>query len=701
MAVLEKIRSRSIFLIIVIGLALFAFVISGVFSNNGGTGKTTVGEVNGESISRQDFAFKVENMSRRYGANASTIQVVNQVWNQEVRNIVMEQQFEELGINIEKDQILNVVKANPGISSNPNFQNEAGVFDEGKFIEFIADLKANNPMGYEQWKMQEDVLINASKEQSYFNLIKAGVGATLKEGELAYHLENDKVDIKYVQIPYSSVADSAVSVTTDEIEAYIKQHKSEFTQENSRDIRYVFFEEKASDADVEEVKMALSKLLEQSVVYNSTTKENDTVAGFKTTTDVADFVNRNSDIKYDTTFVTKAQLPSVFADTLYNMNVGEVFGPYKDGDFYKLSRMVAKKEGGSVKASHILISYDGTGAQPKEPRTKEQAEALAQDVLAQVKANPSEFGALALEYSEDPGSATRGGTYDNIPEGQMVPEFNDYIFDNSVGSIGLVETDFGFHIIKIDDKYDVVQIATIARELEPSEKTISDIFNKTTTFEMTALNGDFAEVAKENDYTVRPVNRISGLDENIPGLGNQRSIVQWAFNPDTEVGEIKRFGTTNGYAVIQVTGRRSKGLATAEDASARVLPILRKQKKAALIIENNSGKSMDELAKSNDVSVKSATELTMKTPTISGAGREPKVVGVAMGLSEGDQSQLIEGENGVYMVSVSKKAIAPSLDNYSTYANTQKTLNRNRSSFAAYNALEELAEIEDNRAELY
>lgn len=701
MAVLEKIRSRSIFLIVVIGLALFAFVISGVFSNNGGTGKTTVGEVNGESISRQDFALKVENMSRRYGANASTIQVVNQVWNQEVRSIVLEQQFDELGINIEKDQILNVVKANQGISSNPNFQNEAGVFDEGKFIEFIADLKANNPMGYEQWKMQEDVLINASKEQSYFNLIKAGVGATLKEGELAYHLENDKVDIKYVQIPYNTVPDSAVSVTTSEIEAYIKKHESEFTQENSRDIRYVFFEEKASDADVDEIKTALSKLLESSVVYNQSTKDNDTVAGFKTATDVADFVNRNSDIKYDTTFVTKAQLPAVFADTLYNMNVGDVFGPYKDGDFYKLSRMVAKKEGGSVKASHILISYDGTGAQPKEPRTKEEAKELAEQVLSQVKADTSAFGALALEYSEDPGSATRGGTYDNIPEGQMVPEFNDYIFDNKIGSIGIVETDFGFHIIKIEDKYDVVQIATIARELEPSEKTIGDLFNQTTTFEMTALDGDFEEAAKASDYTVRPVNRISGLDENIPGLGNQRSIVQWAFNPETEVGGVKRFGTTSGYAVIQLTGKRSKGLATAQDASARVLPVLRKRKKAALIMENNSGKSLDELAKSNDVSVKNATELTMKTPTISGAGREPKVVGVAMGLSEGDQSELIEGQNGVYMLSVSKKVIAPSLENYSTYANTQKTLNRNRSSFAAYNALEEMADIEDNRAELY
>lgn len=701
MAVLEKIRSRSIFLIIVIGLALFAFVISGVFSNDGGTMKTTVGEVNGEAISRQDFALKVENMSRRYGANASTIQVVNQVWDQEVRGIVLEQQLEELGINIEKDQILNVVKANPEISSNPNFQNEAGVFDEGKFIEFIADLKANNPMGYEQWKMQEDVLINASREQSYFNLVKAGVGATLKEGELAYHLENDKVDVNYVQIPYSTVADSAVSVSTSEIEAYIKNHKKEFTQENSRDIRYVFFEEKASEADLEEAKTELSKLLDQTVVYNQTTKGNDTVAGFKTTTDVASFVNRHSDIKYDSTFVTKAQLPRAFADTLYNLNKGDVFGPYRDGDFYKISRMVAKKEGGSVKASHILIAYDGTGAQPKESRTKEQAETLAKELLSEVKANPDTFAALALEHSEDPGSATRGGTYDNIPEGQMVPEFNDYIFDNNIGSIGLVETDFGFHIIKIEDKYDVVQVATIGRELEPSEETISDVFAETTKFEMSAMGGDFQETADTSEYSIRPVNKINALDENIPGLGNQRAIVQWAFNPDTEVGAVKRFSTTSGYAVIQLTGKRSKGLATSKDASARVLPILRKQKKAALIIENNSGKSLDDLASSNNTSIKNATGLTMMSPTISGAGREPKVVGVAMGLSEGEESKLIQGENGIYMVKVSNKVIAPSLENYATYANTQKTLNRNRASFSAYNALEEMADVEDNRAELY
>ncbi|MDG3584058.1 peptidylprolyl isomerase [Galbibacter pacificus] len=701
MAILEKIRSRSLFLILVIGLALFAFVISGIFSKNSGTGKSTVGEVNGEPILRQDFAYKVENMSRRYGANATTVQVVNQVWNQEVRGIVLGQQYEDLGINIEKDQILEVVKANPAFASDPTFQNEAGVFDEGKFIEFIANLKANNPAGYQQWKMQEDALINASKEQSYFNLIKAGVGSTLKEGELAYHLETDKVDVKYVKIPYTSIPDSTVNVSDSEIESYVKKHENEFKQESSRDVRYVYFEEKASDDDVKEIENDLSKLLKNSIVYNEATKADDTVAGFKTTTDLRDFVNRNSDIKFDTTYVTKAQLPAAFADTLYNLPVGGVFGPYKDGNFYKLSRMVHKKEGGSVKASHILISYDGAGAQPKESRTKEEAKAKADEILAKVKANPDDFAALARDNSEDPGSASKGGTYDNIPEGQMVPAFNDYIFDNPIGSIGVVETQFGYHVIKIDDKYDVVQIATIAREIEPSENTINDLFTATTKFQMAAVSGDFQEEAKSSNYTVRPVNQVKALDENIPGIGNQRGIVQWAFNADTEVGDVKRFNTPNGYAVIQLTGKRKEGLATAKDASARVLPILRKQKKAAMIMEQNAGKSIDELAKSNNVNVSGATGLTMKTPTISGAGREPKVVGVAMGLSEGENSSLIEGENGVFMVSVTKKEIAPSLDNYATYANSQKTLNRNRANFAAYNALKDAADIEDERADIY
>ncbi|SFS34443.1 peptidyl-prolyl cis-trans isomerase D [Zhouia amylolytica] len=705
MAILEKIRSRSLILILVIGLALFAFVVSDLFNNNAfSSTKSNVGEINGNPVSREGFAQQVDNLSRQYQGRASTLQIVNQVWNQEVRMTLLEEQFEELGINIEKDQIINVVKSNPQLASNPAFLNEAGVFDAGKFVEYIADLKANNPMAYQQWEMQENALINASKEQSYFNLIKAGVVATIKDGELSYKLENDKVDFKYVQVPYSSIADSTITVTDGEISAYIKDHKKEFEGDASRNIRYVFFEEKASEADVAEIRNEVEALLNKSVVYNNATQSNDTIPGFAELPkdQVAEFVAKHSDVPFDTTYVAKAQLPTQFSDTLFNLGVGEVYGPYKDGETFKLTRMMDKREGGNVKASHILIGYEGTGVNLKENRTKEEAEALAKEVLAKVKAD-EDFAALAREYSEDPGSAFSGGTYDNIFPGQMVKPFNDFIFDNEIGSVDLVETDFGYHIIKVEDKYNVVQLATISRKVIPSEETSNELYTKATKFEMDAAADpeNFGAVAKESDYTVRPVNSLMALQEMVPGLGEQRRLIQWAFNPETKVGDVSRFDVTGGYAIVQLTRKIKEGLMSVDNARALVAPIIRKQKKAAQIIEANNGKSLDELASANNVTVKTATDLNMKTPSIAGAGREPKVVGTAFAIEEGASSGLIEGENGVYMVQVTKKNPAVELDNYAPYATTQRTTNRGRATGAAFNALRENADIEDNRADFY
>ena len=702
MAILNQIRSKKIVLILVIALALLAFVI-GADSMAGGGSETTsvIGEVNGEVISRDNFVNQVEFASRGAGANASTVQVVNQVWEREVRNELLNQQYENLGLNVEKDQILNVIKANPSFASNPNFQNEAGVFDEQKVIDFVRELKTISPARYQQWQAQEDALINASKENSYFNLIKAGVGTTIKEGEVAYHLENDKIDIKYVQVPYSSVPDSVIQVTDKEIEAYIKENKEDFEEEAYRSIRYVYFEEKPSDVDEQKIQDDLTKLLNNEVSYNSQTKVNDTIPGFGKATNIQEYVNAHSDVKYDSTYVVKKDLPAAFADTLYNLNVGDVYGPYKDGDYYKLSRMVDKSGRGSVKASHILIGYDGGQSQPKEPRTKEEAEALANEILEKAKKDPDSFSDLAQEYSEDPGSANKGGQYDNITKGQMVPAFDEYIFSKEVGEIGIVETPFGYHVLKVDDTYEGVQLATIARKIEPSEETVNSLYNSAVKFEMAAVENDFTGAAEAEGYTIRPISKLQAMDENIPGVGNNRGLVQWTFNPDTDVNDIKRFNMNNGYIIAQVTGKFKKGLASVNSARVRVLPILRKEKKATLIKSENEAKTLEEIASSNKTSVKTATGLNMKTPTITGAGREPKVVGTAFSLAEGKVSNLIEGENGVYKIEVTKKEIAPSLDNYTTYANTQKTLNRNRAMSAAYNALKEEAEIEDNRANFY
>ncbi|MEO9662781.1 MAG: peptidylprolyl isomerase [Maribacter dokdonensis] len=705
MAVLENIRKRTTVLILIIGLALFAFVISGVFtSSNFGGDKvgSSVAEINGEDISIDEFRQEVEVASNRIGPTASNMQVVNQVWENKIRKTILGEQFEDLGIGIEQDQIVDFLRTT-GYAQNPQFQDQNGQFDANMFKQTVADWKVNNPAQYEAWLQTEAEIVQLAKEQTYFNMVKAGVGATLKEGELDYKLANEKMDIKYVRVPYTSIPDSTITVTKSEIADYVSKHKEEYKQDPARDLQYVFFQEKPSEADETAIKEEITKLLDDTIEYNSQTDRNDTIRGFRNTKDVAAFLDRYSDTKFDTIFKAKKNLPSSVADTLMSLNIGQIYGPYKDGDSYKISKMIARKPNGSVKASHILLAYEGaTRANPEVKRTKEEAEAKAKELLREAKKSGVVFSTLARDNSDGP-SAPNGGDLGYFQRGVMVPAFNDFAFGNSEGSIGMVETDFGFHVIKIDDKEDVVQIATVSREIVASEETINTLFTNATKFEMETTDDEsaFSTLAKESNYVVRPVNKIKALDENLPGLPNQRNIVQWAFNGDTEVGDIKRFNINNGYAVVQLTGSYAEGVMSAEDASVLVLPKIRKERKAAKIIAANKGKDMSAIASDNGVSVSNASALTVKSPTIPGAGSEPVVVGTAYGMAEGATSGLIEGNTGIFKIEIVKKTEAPKLDNYSVYANALKTGAAARVNTAVYNALKEGAEIEDKRATFY
>ena len=705
MAILGNIRKRTTVLILIIGLALFAFVISGIFTGNDSGAKigSSVAEINGEDVSIDAFRQKVEQASRRYGANFSSTQLVNTVYDQEVRSTLLNQQFEDLGINIESDQIVEFVKTS-GYAQIPDFQDENGIFNAEIFKSAIADWKVNDPLRYDAWLQDEQNIMQAAKEQMYFNLVKAGAGATLNEGEFDYNLTNNKVDVQYVRVPYTSIADSTIEVSKKEIEVYINDHKADYKQDRARDIRFVFFEEKPSLEDETAVKDGMVKLLSNTVEYNATTDQNDTILGFRNTTDMTAFLDRNSDSKYDTIFRAKKELPAIASDSILALHIGEIYGPYRDGDFFKMSKMMARKPNGSVKASHILFTYEGaTRANPEIKRTKEEAEEEAKKILAEAKKEDAVFANLARDNSDGP-SAPRGGDLGYFQEGIMADEFNDFCFGNDVGTVGLVETEFGFHIIRVDDKEDVVRVATLSREVESSEETVNTLFTEATKFEMASIDAEaneFSNIAKESEFTVRPVNKIKEMDENLPGLGSQRAVVQWAFNDDTKVGAIKRFDLTNGYAVVQLTKKYKEGLMASEDASATVLPKIRKERKAAQIIAANKGKSLEDLASANNVTVSTASALTMKSPTIPGAGREPLVVGSAFTLEEGASSGLLIGETGVFMVKVTKKTPAAEIQNFSTYAKTLTTSNANRVNSAVYNALKECADIEDKRATFY
>jgi len=716
MAILNKIRGQKIFLIFIIAMALFAFILTGLFDGStdfSGKSQNIIATINGENINRDDFMSKVEIAQRQSQGQGTSLQVMNRVWDQELRNTIMETQYNNLGLVVERDQMRDLLKLS--LTSFEEFKDADGLFDENKLNEFIANLKAispestllnGSPIDYLSWTNYETTIAAGGRQQTYFNLIKAGVIGTLAEGELDYKLENDKVDIKFVQIPYAAIPDSLVDVSKSDITAYINKNKSKYEVEASRDIYFVQFKEEASLEDLTNIQNNLLELVKNKVEYNEISKLSDTIIGFKDTNDNEAFVNANSAIKYNDNFLFKSLMPTEIADSIFNLNTGDVYGPYKLGNYYMMSKIVEEKQiPDSVKVRHILIPYVGTTrADASVTKTDEQAKTTADSILSAIKSRRSKFVDL-LDLSSDKVSNEQDGEIEFAYTAGMAAEFKDFSFDNKVGDLEVVKTSFGYHIIEIleqNSKHRALKVASIAHEIEPSEQTIDNVFNITSKFEIAVDSKDFNEVAKESNYSVKPVSSIKVLDENIPGLGSQRTIVNWAFDQETNVGDIKRFNiSSGGYAVVMLSASNKKGLMSNEKASVTALPEIRKEKKAALIRARVSGTTLEEIAASENQSVKTALAVNMKSPILSGAGREPKIIGTAFGLTEGQTSKLIDGALGVYIVQTTKITPADGLPSYQAAANRVGTTKANAINTALYNALKDAAEIEDNRAVFY
>ena len=694
MAVLNNIRKHGIFLIIIIALALFSFVLSGVIGNgNTATkGESIVATINGVDLPREDFMKKVETVKRSLGPNAPTNQAMNIVWDRELKRVILEEQYESLGLTAEIAQISNSLKT--ALAANPAFQNELGAFSDLKMQEYIASIKAaaetGNTQAYSAWLEFENNTVNNILENNYFNLVKGGLITTLADAKQDYHFQNDNINIEFLEIPYDKISDSDVVVTDKEIEKYIKANSKDYEVAPQVDIQYVLFSENPSEEDNEVAKLEISKL----------------ITDFASADDISEFVNVNSDITYSDRWYLKNDLPDEIADDVMAQNLNEIYGPFKDNETYNIARVFdTKKMADSAKAKHILIRFAGLSSAPQDVvRTKESAKKLADSLLKVIKRNTKKYDALAAQYSEDLSNKDKGGDLGYFSPGRMVKPFNDYIFDNKTGDIGVVETDYGFHVIKIEDQKNIqkaVKVALIVKKIEASEKTINDVFSKATKFEIAAKDVDFSEFANEQGLSVSPVNKIGELDANIPGVGENRSIVTWAFNDETNVGDIKRVNTTNGYVIVQLTRRNPKGLKSIAESSATVTPILRNEKKAKLIRASVSSTDIKEVASSESLSTKTANAITMANPTIAGAGTEPKVIGTAFGLKVGETSSLIDGVKGVFMVKVTAVNNAPDLQDYSAFANQLNASSAVSIDTDAFNALKNKADIEDNRAAFY
>ncbi|WP_428740742.1 peptidylprolyl isomerase [Tenacibaculum sp.] len=702
MTILSKIRERSMFLILVIGLALFAFVldpstISDFFS---ASKVNEIGEVNGESISRQEFAEALDAYKAQTGNRVSEMQAAKTVWNNLIRQKIYETQLEEAGITVGEADIMNALYESPALQGDPRFQT-SGIFDKNKLKEHLATIKEENGQEWAAWQNYMASLKNNIEKTTYDNLVAAGLGASLKEGEAQYLTENTKVSGKYVYVPYSTIADSLVTLKKSDVSNYINSHKDAFQVEASRDIKFVKFDIEPTSQDEEAIKAEVAKLIEDSEVNNTSVK------GLKNAVDYHEFLEENnSDIALDDNYKFKVQVPQVIAEEVFNGKEGDVFGPYKDAGYFKISKVTKVTQlPDSAQASHILIPFVGAAsADATVVKSEEEAKATADSLLAVVKADKSKFADLAKEMSSDKGSADKGGFYDWFSYNRMVPSFRDFVFEGKEGDMGVVKSQFGFHVIKIDGQKNfqsVVKLATYGRKIEASEATENTVFQNAETFALELANGkNFDEAVKEKNLSSLPAIGLKSLDENVPGVGNEREIITWAFDKDAKEGDYKRFDVDGGYVVAVLTAKVAKGLMPVDKAISSVRPILTNERKAKMIEDKISGSTLEDIAKSTSQTVRVATDVNLQSPTISGVGYEPKIVGAMLNAKENEVIKNVAGDKGVFAFVVEKKELPTALPNYDTFR--KRIANERKSkTFQMYEAVKKAAKIEDNMSSFY
>ena len=698
MAVLGKIREKSIFLIIVIGLALFAFIISGAIgSDYGNIGPNEpIGEVDGEEVLLSNYRSLVEQDQKVYGS--STIESVNKVWDQYILSLVLKSQIDLLEIDAGRNQIEQVVSSDQNLTQDSRFINEAGFFDFGLFTNFISQIRDQNPSAYESWKLQESNIISSAKQSIYFDLVRSGLFNLKSQKEIITDFKNTKVDFQYVKIPFSSLSDTLFKLDDNEIDNYIKKNKSDYVFKPIRNIEYVVFFEQPTDEDEKQIRTQLESLIKDKIEYNEVSKLNDTLIGFKNTNEIFEFVERNSDTPFDSVYLPKGRLSKEYSESLFNLDIGEVYGPYKDLGSLKISRLLDRKIDGSIRASQILISYNGSSNQnPNINRSKEEAEKLANDLFFKIRRNPKSFSNYVQEFSDGAGKSTLGDI-GFFQEKNVLPEIFSRLSKSRIERLNLIETDFGFHIIKATDKQDVLLMANVVKNIIPSEETSNKVFRNATKFEMDLLNSKetFNLLAEQNGYNIRRVNEIDKLDETLPGLPNQRSIVQWLFNENTEEGMVKRFNLSfGGYAIVKVIEINEDGLVSSNEVRSSVRTKLINQKKSNYILNSEGNSKIQDIAAKYNLEIIDASLVSRFDQILVGAGNEPNVIGVAFSLDKNETSKLIVGNEGLYKIK---------LTNINTNSEDEIELNKTEDSseiiFNPDNFLEALkdnANIIDNR----
>lgn len=704
MATLERIRQRiGLLAAIIVGLALLSFIL-GDFLTSGNAlfqdQRTKVAEIDGKNISImhfQDLLDKaVENVKRNKRISSldqETIdQVREQVWDQMIRDYIMEEEYSHLGLAVSEEEAFDMVQGNnihPYILQVPIFQNKQGQFDRTLVLQFLKNME-NDQSGEARsvWIEFEKSLIKDRLNTKYNELIKKGFYVTQAEARTEVNDRNTKVTVEYISKPFENIPDSLVKTNDDDLAAYLKEHAREYEQVASRDIAYVTFDVIPSEDDFN--------------AANEWIKTRN--AEFSKTNEMAEYVNLNSDNPFDDKFYKKGELSKVVDSVMFaNPKVGLTYGPWFENETFKVARCVAvQMRPDSVKARHILLS-------PENKLTSEQIKTLSDSIINALKKG-ADFGMLARKYSADKGSAEKGGDLGWFKEGMMVKPFNDTCFIAKTGVYKTAESQYGLHIIQVTERgkeSKKIQVAVLERKVEPSTRTYQYIYQKAVQF--AGSNNTLALFNKaidEQKLNRKVATNMHENDRTITGLEQPRELIRWAFNAKKGQVTEKPYEFGNKFVIAAVTEIKEKGTPDIEQIRNDLTIMVRRDKKAGIVM-----KELNELyRKETDLSkIAEEAKLTVNTSqpfhfammSVPGVGYEPLFIGTATGLPKDKISNPVKGNTAAYILKVTVIS-EPGED-----ANVMKELDFLKRSLLSkannmtYSALQEVSDVQDFRSRFF
>lgn len=708
MSVIQKIRDKyARIAVIAIALALLGFILMDAFAGRGsflGGRDTALGKINGKKIDAEDFMRRVSNITRRQqGADAenSTAQVVNQLWQQELTDKIMGEQYNKLGLTVsdkELDQLLfgpNPPQAFRQAFGNPN---DPQSWDPGLVRQQYNQI---NKSGTPDQKQELAGLVNyivAEALQNKYNALLTNSVYIPK-----WFLEKRNVDnsqmakAAFVTVPYTTIADSTVKISDAEINDYVKAHQKEYEQkEEGRSVSYVAFSAAPSAADSAAVRNQLTQL-KDSFQHNTNTK---------------DFLVQNRSLaQYQDQWIAAKDLQLQNSDTIFKTPVGSVSGPFTEPGTMLLAKILdTKTQPDTAKVRHILISTTDpqSGTQVRDTVA---AKRIADSVM-QVLASGVPFDSVVMKVSDDPGKAINRGVYDSITrQSGFVPEFKEYALNNAPGTKGVVKTQFGYHYMEVLSQRGsspVYKAAFFALPIEASAETQSAASNEAAMFagntkDKKSFDQYFEKNLKAKGYQKQVAPNLHPMDFFVTGInGSARELVKDIFKANEGDVVSPSQPIDNSYIVALVTEVDKPGLPSAESVRSMVEPILITRKKAE-IIKNKMGKVADLNAVAAKFSQSVQPADSLRFGGGGALGYETRVLGAIFNPANKGKvcADPITGQTGVYAIRTDAVFTA-AVENANIEQQRQALEAQSRQMFRSpLEVLQKRVEVKDYRSNFY